>query len=48
LSNQPIGEIIQINRYPVKSFAGESLTTSKIEAYGVYGDRSHAFIDETK
>lgn len=48
MSNQPIGEIIQINRYPVKSFAGERITSSKIEAYGIYGDRSHAFIDETK
>ncbi|TMV50351.1 MOSC domain-containing protein [Paenibacillus mesophilus] len=43
-----MGEIVQINRYPVKSFAGESITSSKIEAYGIYGDRSHAFIDETK
>jgi uncharacterized protein YcbX len=43
-----IGRISEINRYPVKSFSGESLQTSKIEAYGLYGDRSHAFIDETK
>ncbi|NOU92696.1 MOSC domain-containing protein [Paenibacillus sp. LMG 31456] len=44
----PIGEIKNINRYPVKSLAGEGLETSRIETYGLYGDRSHAFIDETK
>ncbi|MDB5055432.1 MAG: hypothetical protein JWM44_3482 [Bacilli bacterium] len=43
-----IGEISEINRYPVKSFAGERLETSKIETYGLYGDRCHAFIDETE
>jgi uncharacterized protein YcbX len=48
LAIKPIGEIIQINRYPIKSFAGECLDTSKIDAYGIYGDRSHAFIDDTK
>lgn len=44
----PIGQISEINRYPVKSFAGESLEACKIETYGLYGDRCHAFIDETK
>ncbi len=43
-----VGKITQINRYPVKSFVGESLETSKIEAYGLYGDRCYAFIDETQ
>ncbi|MFC0391393.1 MOSC domain-containing protein [Paenibacillus mendelii] len=43
-----IGHISEINRYPVKSFAGETLQTSLIESYGLYGDRLHAFIDETK
>jgi uncharacterized protein YcbX len=40
-----VGEISEINRYPVKSFAGESLQASIIEPYGLYGDRIHAFID---
>jgi hypothetical protein len=44
----PAGEIRQLFRYSVKSFAGESLDTVKIETYGLFGDRSHAFIDETK
>ncbi|TXK84519.1 MOSC domain-containing protein [Paenibacillus sp. N3.4] len=44
----PLGEISKINRYPVKSFAGETLETCSMETYGLYGDRCHAFIDETK
>lgn len=43
-----IGEISEIFRYPVKSFAGESLKTIHIESYGIYGDRFYAFVDETK
>ncbi|WP_308636330.1 MOSC domain-containing protein [Paenibacillus silvisoli] len=43
-----IGTLAAINRYPVKSFGGEALQSSRIESYGLYGDRSHAFIDETK
>lgn len=43
-----IGTITQINRYPVKSFAGETVTSSAVETYGLYGDRCYAFIDETK
>lgn len=42
-----VGEISEINRYPVKSFAGESLDTCKINTYGLYGDRYCAFYDET-
>ncbi|WP_364142945.1 MOSC domain-containing protein [Paenibacillus sp. LPE1-1-1.1] len=43
-----IGVISAINRYPVKSFAGESLDACKIDTYGLEGDRCHAFFDETK
>ncbi|RAP73699.1 MOSC domain-containing protein [Paenibacillus montanisoli] len=43
-----IGTLAALNRYPVKSFGGEALQSSRIEPYGLYGDRSHAFIDETK
>lgn len=43
-----VGQISEINRYPVKSFAGESLETCIINTYGLYGDRFCAFIDETK
>ncbi|WP_141505771.1 MOSC domain-containing protein [Paenibacillus luteus] len=43
-----VGEISEIRRYPVKSFAGEQLNTCKIDSYGIYGDRFCAFYDETK
>ncbi|WP_090580767.1 MOSC domain-containing protein [Paenibacillus sp. OV219] len=48
MSVSTIGTITTIRRYPVKSMAGEVLQSSRIESYGLYGDRSHAFIDETK
>lgn len=43
-----VGQIQQINRYPVKSFAGESLEACRIESYGMQGDRYCAFYDESK
>lgn len=43
-----IGRISEINRYPVKSFAGENLESSHIATYGLYGDRCYAFVDKTK
>jgi uncharacterized protein YcbX len=42
-----VGEILEIYRYPLKSFAGESLETCKIDTYGLYGDRFCAFYDVT-
>ncbi|MBN6188997.1 MOSC domain-containing protein [Aneurinibacillus sp. BA2021] len=43
-----IGEIRDIIRYPIKSFQGESVQHTTIESYGLYGDRSHAFLDQTR
>lgn len=43
-----IGKLVHLNRYPVKSFAGEALDRVEIANYGLYGDRSYAFMDETK
>ncbi|TCZ80916.1 MOSC domain-containing protein [Paenibacillus albiflavus] len=43
-----IGYINEIIRHPVKSFYGESLQKSRVMDYGLYGDRSHAFLDETR
>lgn len=43
-----IGEIQDIYRYPVKSFAGEKLEDCILEKYGMLGDRFAAFYDETK
>lgn len=42
------GKIREIIRYPVKSLQGERVKNTKIKEYGLYGDRSHVFIDETK
>lgn len=43
-----IGQIQEIVRHPVKSFRGENVSQTKIMEYGLYGDRSHAFLDDTK
>ncbi|MFB6468495.1 MOSC domain-containing protein [Cytobacillus sp. Hz8] len=43
-----IGEIKEIIRYPVKSFYGEKVNRTSVQSYGLYGDRSHAFLDETR
>jgi uncharacterized protein len=43
-----IGHIKEIVRHPVKSFRGESVQKNKIMDYGLYGDRSHAYLDDTK
>src|SRR5690625_1337680 len=43
-----IGHIQEIVRHPVKSLRGESVQESKIMEYGLYGDRSHVYLDETE
>ena len=43
-----IGHIKEIVRHPVKSLRGESVQQTKIMEYGLYGDRSHAYLDDTK
>ncbi|MBU8906312.1 MOSC domain-containing protein [Desertibacillus haloalkaliphilus] len=43
-----VGQIKEIIRHPVKSFRGESVQRSKIMEYGLYGDRSHAYLDDSK
>lgn len=43
-----IGHIKEIVRHPIKSFYGESVKTTNVMEYGLYGDRSHAFLDETR
>ncbi|WP_413375904.1 MOSC domain-containing protein [Alkalihalobacillus sp. 1P02AB] len=43
-----IGHIKELIRHPVKSFYGETVQKTKIMEYGLYGDRSHAFIDEMR
>ncbi|SEU04960.1 hypothetical protein SAMN05421676_11616 [Salinibacillus kushneri] len=43
-----VGHIKEMVRHPVKSFRGESVQQTKIMEYGLYGDRSHAYLDDTK
>ncbi|MFD2212221.1 MOSC domain-containing protein [Metabacillus endolithicus] len=43
-----IGYIKEIIRHPVKSFYGESVQETQVMEYGLYGDRSHAFLDTTR
>lgn len=43
-----LGNIKEIIRHPVKSFHGEKVQKTKIMEYGLYGDRSHAFLDKTR
>lgn len=43
-----IGHIKEIVRHPIKSFYGESVKKTNVMKYGLYGDRSHAFLDETR
>lgn len=43
-----IGHIKEIIRHPVKSMGGESVQKTTVMDYGLYGDRSHAFLDAEK
>lgn len=43
-----IGHIKEIVRHPVKSLRGKSVQKSKIMEYGLYGDRSHVYLDDTR
>lgn len=45
---RPIGRLVKINRYPVKSFGGEILDRALLNHAGIAGDRSYAFIDPSK
>lgn len=47
MARTPIGQVASIARYPVKSMGGETLNRTPVAAYGLYGDRSHAFVDES-
>lgn len=38
----PIGTVSELHRWPVKSFAGETLEVVDLDARGIPGDRTHA------
>jgi uncharacterized protein len=42
----PEGTITHIDRYPVKSMRGESLTSAAVGFQGMPGDRTYAFVQE--
>ncbi|MUT66488.1 MOSC domain-containing protein [Paenibacillus sp. NEAU-GSW1] len=43
-----LGVVDEINRFPVKSLAGEKLDSCSVESCGLKGDRVYAFYDESK
>lgn len=43
-----VGYLEEITRHPVKSFSGEKVQETTVMSYGLYGDRSHAFLDEKR
>lgn len=43
-----LGYIQTITRHPVKSMRGEQVSETKVMSYGLYGDRSHVLMDETR
>ncbi|MBM7579417.1 MOSC domain-containing protein [Jeotgalibacillus terrae] len=40
-----IGRLHTIIRHPVKSLSGEEVVKTRLMSYGLYGDRSHAFLE---
>ena len=44
---EPIGHISTLHRYPVKSMAGEEVTSVYVTWGGVLGDRAYALIDQS-
>ncbi|WP_454190733.1 MOSC domain-containing protein [Paenibacillus sp. Marseille-Q7038] len=42
-----VGRIKEIVRHPIKSFQGERVPRTQVMEYGLYGDRSHAFVHKS-
>jgi uncharacterized protein YcbX len=42
------GAVIALNRWPVKSMAGEPVDALRVDGRGAGGDRTHALVDEFK
>jgi uncharacterized protein YcbX len=40
-----IGTLARLYRHPVKAMRGERLSSCQVDAFGLYGDRSHYFLD---
>jgi hypothetical protein len=39
----PVGRVLEVSRYPVKSMAGEALAVAQVDWQGIEGDRQFAF-----
>jgi len=44
--NNPVGRVVALWRYPVKSMAGERLDAVEVTPRGLLGDRGYAVVDE--
>jgi hypothetical protein len=44
-TNQAVGSIVSLWRYPVKSMQGEELNVSEVTERGLLGDRTYALVD---
>lgn len=42
--SQIVGHVAALNRFPVKSMAGEALTIAEVDWQGIEGDRQYAFV----
>lgn len=43
----PVGSVVSLWRYPVKSMMGEELNASHVTEHGLLGDRTRALVDQT-
>src|SRR5437867_8826858 len=43
----PVGSVVSLWRYPVKSMMGEELNASYVSDRGLLGDRAYALVDQT-
>lgn len=43
----PVGSVVSLWRYPVKSMMGEELSSSHVTERGLLGDRTRALVDQT-
>jgi len=41
----PLGRVVELWRYPVKSMAGATLASTTVDALGIPGDRAYALLD---
>ena len=43
----PVGSVVSLWRYPIKSMMGEELNASDVTERGLLGDRTRALVDQT-